>query len=246
MIFNLFKSKPTLKELIPKGFVDIHSHILPGIDDGAKDISESSELIKKMKEIGFSKIIGTPHTYPGFYDNSNNSIKESFQKIKNLNIKNVTIGFASEYMIDESLIEKSKNEELLTLKDNYILIELPFIDLPNYCFEVLFQLNTNGYKTILAHPERYKYLSDDKFKFLKKLKSFGCKFQLNLLSLTGHYGKNVLNFSEKLIKFGYIDFVGSDTHNIIHLKKFNKNIMIKRNNIRNLEHSINKTKDIFF
>ena len=80
MIFNLLKSKPTLKELIPEGFVDIHSHILPGIDDGAKNIKESLELIEKMNEMGFSKIIGTPHTYPGLYENTNESIKKSFAR----------------------------------------------------------------------------------------------------------------------------------------------------------------------
>ena len=82
MIFNLFKAKPTLKELIPDGFVDIHSHILPGIDDGAKNIEESLSLIYQMKEMGFSKIIGTPHTYPGLYDNTNESIKSSFDLLK--------------------------------------------------------------------------------------------------------------------------------------------------------------------
>ena len=81
MIFNLFKAKPTLKELIPNGFVDIHSHILPGIDDGAKNIEESIKLISEMKKMGFSKIIGTPHTFPGLYENTNETIKKSFEKI---------------------------------------------------------------------------------------------------------------------------------------------------------------------
>ena len=85
MIFNLFKSKPTLNELIPKGFVDIHSHILPGIDDGAKNVEESLKLISEMKKLGFAKIITTPHTYPGLYDNTNDTILKSFNSIKNCN-----------------------------------------------------------------------------------------------------------------------------------------------------------------
>ena len=106
MIFNIFKSKPTLKELIPKGIVDIHSHILPGIDDGAKTVSESLELISEMKKMGFSKIIGTPHTYKGLYDNTNETIKKSYDSIIN-NVKDeINIDYASEYMIDDSILSK--------------------------------------------------------------------------------------------------------------------------------------------
>ena len=115
MIFNLFKAKPTLKELIPDGFVDIHSHILPGIDDGAKNIEESLELISKMKEMGFSKIIATPHTYQGLYNNSSSSIKNSYNKIKDKVDKKIEIQYASEYMIDETLIEKAHKKKLYSL-----------------------------------------------------------------------------------------------------------------------------------
>ena len=110
MIFNLFKSKPTLKELIPEGFVDIHSHILPGIDDGPKNIEESLKLISEMKKMGFSKIIGTPHTYPGLYDNTNNSIKKSYEKISQKLNSEIKLNYASEYMIDRSLIKKANEK----------------------------------------------------------------------------------------------------------------------------------------
>ena len=100
MIFNLFKSKPTLKDLIPEGFVDIHSHILPGIDDGAKNIEDSLVLISEMRELGFSKIIGTPHTYPGLHDNTKKTIKDSFEKLKNNKPDKIQLGYASEYMLD--------------------------------------------------------------------------------------------------------------------------------------------------
>ena len=141
MIFNLFKSKPTLKDLIPKGFVDIHSHILPGIDDGAKTEKESVELILKMKELGFVKIIGTPHTYPGLYDNTNDSITKSYEKLKNKEIKNVKIDYASEYMIEKSLIEKARNKSLLCIKDNFVLIEMSFISAPMGLYEILYEIN---------------------------------------------------------------------------------------------------------
>ena len=118
MIFSLFKSKPTLKELIPEGFIDIHSHILPGIDDGAKNIEESLILISEMKKLGFSKIFGTPHTYPGLYNNTNQTIFESYSKITN---STVNIEYASEYMIDKSIIEMAEKDLLLGLKKIYFI-----------------------------------------------------------------------------------------------------------------------------
>ena len=223
MIFNLFKSKPTLRELIPNGFVDIHSHILPGIDDGAKDVNESKELIEEMKGIGFTKIIGTPHTYPGLYENTEGSIKKSYNKIKNL--KNINLDFASEYMIDHTLIEKARNKELLCIKDNYVLVEVGFIDFPYNIYEIIFNIILNDYIPILAHPERYLYLNNN-IKPLVKLKRQGCLFQLNLLSTTGYYGKSVVNFTDKLLKKKLFDFVGSDIHSKKHIEAFNNKVVI--------------------
>ena len=226
MIFNLFKSKPTLKELIPKGFIDIHSHILPGIDDGAKNLMESVELIKEMKKMGFSKIIGTPHTYPGVYNNNNNSIEKSFNKLNNeLKNKNI-LRYASEYMIDSYLIEKASEKSLLTIKDNYVLIEMSFVSEPINLHEIIFEININGYTPILAHPERYTFLFDD-FKKFYNLKKMGCYFQINLLSATGYYGKKIVEITQKLIKNNMIDFAGSDIHNLRHINEFDKTIQIK-------------------
>ena len=136
MIFNLFKSKTILKELIPQGFVDIHSHILPGIDDGAKDIQMSLKLISKMNEIGFSKIIATPHTYPGIYENTPESIEKSFKKLKKDLPKNTNIIYASEYMIDDNLSKKIKNKQLLCLKENFVLVEMSYHSRPINLYEI--------------------------------------------------------------------------------------------------------------
>ena len=113
MFFNLFKSKPFLSELIPKGFVDIHSHILPGIDDGAKNVEESILIIKKMKELGFSKIIGTPHTYHGLYNNTNQTINNAFKKLKGKIPNGIEISYASEYLIDKSIINDAKEKKTI-------------------------------------------------------------------------------------------------------------------------------------
>ena len=239
MIFNLFKSKPTLKELIPDGFVDIHSHILPGIDDGAKNVEESLKMISEMKKLGFSKIIGTPHTYPGLYNNTNKIIYNSYLKIKDkIKNHNISTSIASEYMIDNSLIEKAENKNLLCLKDNYVLIEFNFINESYDYKEILFKIQLNEYRPIIAHPERYLYWFND-FKKLRELKRNGCKFQLNFLSITGYYGKKVLEMANKLIKNNMIDFVGSDFHNLNHIKQTDKKIKIQ--NIRKLEGLFNNT-----
>ena len=246
MIFNLFKSKPTLKELIPKGFVDIHSHILPGIDDGAKNVKESLKLISEMRKMGFSKIIGTPHTYPGLYNNTNESIKNSYEamlkNVKGNDLMEVDLYYASEYLVDKSLIRKMENKELICLKESYLLVETNFMALSDGFFEIIFELKLKGYKIILAHPERYLFIKNNN-KLISKLKKVGCKFQLNLLSITGYYGKEVLKISEKLIKNNLIDFVGSDIHNINHIYQFGKKIKI--NNHQNLEIVFENQKDIF-
>ena len=157
-MFNLFRKKPILADLIPEGFVDIHSHILPGIDDGAKDVEESISLISQMKEMGFSKIIGTPHTYQGLYDNTNETIKGSFDLLKKNLKENIEIGYGSEYMIDGALLKRIEEKSLLTLKDNYVLVEMSFISAPLNLYEILFQLQLNNYIPVLAHPERYSFL----------------------------------------------------------------------------------------
>ena len=232
MIFNLFKSKPSLKELIPEGFVDIHSHILPGIDDGAKNIKESLQLISKMKHLGFSKIIATPHTYSGLYNNSKSSITKSYNYLMNVLKSNIEISYSTEYMIEFNLIEKSEKKSLLTLDNKHILLEFGFYNTPNNYHEILFSIIKNGYIPIIAHPERYLYVEKN-FKLFYKLRDIGCKFQINLISCTGYYGKNVTKLANKLIDNNLIDFVGSDIHNIRHIRQFEEKIQVK--NVRNLK-----------
>ena len=231
MIFNLFKSKPSLKELIPNGFVDIHSHILPGIDDGAKTEAESFKLISEMKKLGFSKIIGTPHTYTGLYENTNETIENAFNKLKRKEVKNINIDFASEYMLDNTIIEKARNKEILCLKDNYVLIEMSFIAKPIGLYELIYEIKVNGYLPVMAHPERYLFFEN--LKEYNKLKKFGCLFQANLLSFTNHYGRRVNDRLNKLISRNLIDFVGSDIHNTNHILSFDNKINISR--IKDLE-----------
>ncbi len=231
MFFNLFKSKPFLSDLIPKGFVDIHSHILPGIDDGAKNVEESILIIKKMKELGFSKIIGTPHTYHGLYNNTNQTINNAFKKLKGKIPNGIEISYASEYLIDKSIINDAKEKKLLCLKDNFVLVEMSYAAAPKYLFEIIFELRVNGYIPVLAHPERYFFIHGNK-KMYFKLKNAGCLFQINLLSTTGYYGADVLKVSDYLIQENMIDYCGSDTHSIKHINHI-KNSTVKLKKLNN-------------
>ena len=221
MIFNLLKTKPTLKELIPEGFVDIHSHILPGIDDGAKNIKESLELISKMKKLGFSKIIGTPHTYPGLFENTNESIKESFKSLNNKLKDEINIDYASEYMLDNTIIEKAQSRNLLCLKNNFVLVEMSFVSKPIGLYEIIYEIKVNGYTPVLAHPERYLFLRLNEY---YKLKKHGCLFQANLLSVTDYYGSSVRKNLDLLLKNQLINFFGSDIHNTTHLLTFENKV----------------------
>ena len=221
MIFNLFKSKPTLRELIPNGFVDIHSHVLPGVDDGAKNIEESLKLISEMRKMGFAKIIGTPHTYPGLYNNTNESIKKSFDLIAKKIPKDIKIEYGSEYMLDSTVIEKARSRNLLCLKDNFVLVEMSFISKPIGLYEIIYEIKVNGYTPILAHPERYLFLRLTEY---QKLKKNGCLFQANLLSVTNYYGSSTRKNFDILLKNRLIDFVGSDIHNTAHLMAFENNV----------------------
>ena len=220
MIFNLLKSKPILKELIPKGFVDIHSHILPAIDDGPKNAKKSLELISEMRKLGFVKIIGTPHIFKGLYDNDVNSIKKSYNSIIKKLKKDHEISYGAEYMLDDSILYKSKHEKLLCIDKNYLLIEMSFIAPPINLYELIFEIKINGLVPILAHPERYFYLHNN-FKEYHKLKKSGCKFQLNLLSLIGYYGKDCLKIADRLIEENLIDYTGSDIHSMNHINLIN-------------------------
>jgi len=244
MFFNFLKSKPTLKELIPEGFVDIHSHILPGIDDGAKDVEESKKIIGEMKELGFKKIIATPHTYPGMYENTNDSILNSFNILKGSLDLDIEINFASEYMSDRSVIDKAENKSLLCLKDNYVLIEMSFLKKYDQINDLIFKLKINGYTPILAHPERYLYFHKSLDK-LNELRRRGCLLQMNIISITGYYGRKFSKISNRLLALDYIDFVGSDIHNLNHIKQFDQKVLINSYETKKIVKIMERTSDLF-
>ncbi len=229
-MFSFLKPKPKLKELIPSDYIDIHSHVLPGIDDGAQHIEESNYLIQSMVDLGFARVTTTPHTKSNVWDNTRviieNKREEVHQSLPELSQK-VSLNTASEYYIDEEFVKLFKSEKLLTLKDDkYVLVEMSYLNAPLQLYDFLFELQLEGYKPVLAHPERYTFYHN-KPKEYEKLKKAGCLFQINLLSSVGYYGKDVALAADQLLKKDMIDFVGSDIHNKGHILAFENKILIK-------------------
>jgi tyrosine-protein phosphatase YwqE len=244
ILIHFFKQKPYLRDLIPDNHIDIHSHLLPGIDDGAVTIEDSISLINQMADIGFKNIITTPHIITNVWDNTENSIKDKHQEtVKKIgssaNVTNFNV--AAEYMLDSYFLNKLEAERLLTIKDNYILVELSYLNPPINLYEIIFQIQLSGYKPILAHPERYLFYHFN-FKEFDKLKKAGCSFQLNLLSTVDYYGENITKIADKLLVNEYYDFVGSDVHHQKHINSFNKKVSAK--NIDSLNNVIQK--NLFF
>lgn len=229
MIF-LKKNKPLLKDLVSNNFIDIHSHLLPRIDDGAESINDTIKLISELEKIGFSKFITTPHVIKDIWENSLTDINHKYNStITELKKQNIitSLNIAAEYMLDDSFMKLFQNEKLLVLKENYVLVEMSYINPPLNLYTILFELQIAGYKPILAHPERYDFyhFSFDEY---KKLRKVGCLFQLNLLSTTGYYGSQVSKTADLLLKNNMIDFVGSDVHHMNHVSFFQKKIILEQ------------------
>src|SRR5690606_32817315 len=194
-MINIFKKKEYLKDALD-GFTDIHNHVLPGIDDGAPNIDESINLIRKFKRLGVNDLICTPHIMNDYYPNNHETINNALEKVQmalqqSTDLVDFQIRAAAEYMMDQSFFEKLDNEKILTLKDKYILIEMSYFQAPINLKEILFQLQTRGYKPVLAHPERYAFYHSKDLSKYEDLKNRGCLFQINALSLSSHYGTGI-------------------------------------------------------
>ncbi|MFT3795419.1 tyrosine-protein phosphatase [Flavobacterium sp.] len=228
-MFHYLSKKPYLKDLIPDHHVDFHSHLLPGIDDGAKTMADSLQLIADLQQIGFAQMVTTPHVMKNVWDNTPVLIGQKLSEVQStLEQKGQKLTFtaAAEYLMDGNFIELFQNEKLLTIKDNYVLVEMSYINPPIQLYDILFDLQVAGYKPILAHPERYLFYHKN-FSEYEKLRHAGCAFQLNLLSVIGYYGVGVAETAKTLLKKGMIDFAGSDVHHQHHVGGFSRKLLFK-------------------
>ena len=201
---------------------DIHSHFIPGIDDGSPNIDTTIRLVLEMKKLGFRKLITSPHVMSDAYDNSSEKILQGLNFVRNeLKIRNIDIEIdaAAEYYIDYNFEQKIGKEMFLTFGENYLLVELSFVDAPKNLFDIIFKLQLEGYKVVLAHPERYHYFQ---VKDYQDLTQRGVFLQINLLSLIGYYSKEVQDKAENLIANNMVRFIGSDCHNMKHVELYKK------------------------
>lgn len=223
----LFTSPITPEQTVEKIQVDIHSHLIPALDDGAQNLEESITLIRGLIQLGYKKIITTPHIQFSQYTNSIETIRPAYEQLINaLHIYNINIPieFAAEYMLDEGFSKHLKQGLLSFSKHQYVLIETSHYIKPDRFREIIFDIQMKGYKPVFAHPERYSYLWNNKDDYFQ-LKDLGLYFQLNLNSLTGYYTEKPLSIGKFLLKNQLIDFVGSDTHHERHIQMLHKSLV---------------------
>jgi protein-tyrosine phosphatase len=244
-MFSIFKKKYPSNPVDFSGIrTDMHSHLVPGIDDGSPDVDTSIALIKGLEDLGYSRLITTPHIMGDMYKNTPATIKNGLAEVVSRlkeNKSRVSINAAAEYFLDDYFGGLLNNDEpILTIEQKSILVEFSFVYAPMNLKEDLFNLQIKGYQIILAHPERYQYFAMNK-KIYDEFKQMGCLFQLNILSLTGYYGKVPQELANYLVTKNFIDYIGTDLHHMRHLDALRNShsIMPTIKNLLNSGHLLN-------
>lgn len=221
-MFNFFKREKNRPQL--PYTTEVHCHILPGIDDGARDVAHSISLIHQMKEWGVEKIVATPHVTEASFENTPQTIDAAQAQLRqeiDLDELGLTLCYSAEYRLDDNFLGILERGEMIPMPGNHILIEnsylQPFWDIKS----LIFNLQMKGYSPILAHPERYAYYYQEK-EIYKELHEQGCEFQINILSLAGYYNKHAKEVAEWLISKQMVDYLGSDLHNRNHVMCIDK------------------------
>lgn len=224
-MFNFFRKRPTDNEMYSKLPVstDIHSHILPGIDDGSPDVESSLKLIQGLTDAGIHKFIATPHIIGDLYRNTPETIHTALEETKEACKKagmEIEISAAAEYMIDDYFMELLKNKSpLLTLHKNLLLTEISYSTPPVNLEKITEYIIAEGYKPVLAHPERYHFYHYN-YDIYFRLAEMGFILQVNLLSLTGYYGKAVKKAAKFILEKNLAPLAGTDLHHKYHLAAF--------------------------
>jgi len=219
MIFSLFGKKKE-KQKVPALKIDLHSHLIPGIDDGSTGMEESLDLLKGMEALGYEKVITTPHIMVDTYKNTPKIIKDGLDTLRKC-AKTEGIGIqieaAAEYYLDEGFYDHLHSDDVMNIQGKYLLFETSYVSKPLQLEEMIFEIGTAGYIPLMAHPERYRYIKDP-LKEYSRLKELGVMFQVNLNSFGGHYGKDAKKKADFLSSEGMIDFLGSDIHHTKQVK----------------------------
>ncbi len=220
-MFNFLHKKSRVVFDFNSVAVDMHSHLIPGIDDGSKSPEQSYELITGLQELGFSHLFTTPHSMKDMYPNSLHSLETGFNTIKDKVPAGISMDYSSEYFLDEMFSKNLAADTVRTLPGNRLLVEFSMISKTADLEKHLFDIQLKGYQIILAHPERYLFFHRD-LKLYSSLKDMGIEFQVNALSLIGYYGINIKHIAEKLVAEKLIDFIGTDLHHAKHLEGLRK------------------------
>ena len=222
-LFGSKASAPAAHLTLERLGTDMHSHLLPGLDDGAETLEHSLDLLRALREMGFRKLVMTPHIMGDFYKNTPEGIRTALEQMRaaaaTAGLADVELDCAAEYYLDEFLGRKLANgTEMLTFggEKRYLLFETSYMNEPLNLYEIIFELKAQGYRPVLAHPERYTYFYG-RFDEVEKLRrDHGVLLQLNLNSLAGYYSPMAKRVAEQLIDGGLVDFVGTDTHHLRH------------------------------
>lgn len=224
-VFNFLHKKSSSDEDCKLFFTtDMHSHVVPGIDDGSPSAERSVELVRHMQRWGLEKLIVTPHVTQDTFENTPEIIEEAYGKLTTaLSAAGLRLDLdhSAEYRIDELFIDMLEAGELRRLHGDYLLVENSYIQEPYNLDQILFQIGLKGYRPVLAHPERYAYYHDKRHRY-DELHGKGILFQVNLLSLAGFYGKETKKIAEMLVEKRYVDFLGTDLHRRLHLEAIDK------------------------
>lgn len=215
-MFNLFTKKSKPEKLWFT--TDIHCHVLPGIDDGSPDVNTSVELIERMQGWGVERIMASPHVTYGTFPNTPDTVAAArgvLQHELTERSNQIKLGNSAEYRIDDLFMKNLEEGTLMTLPGNRLLVENSFMQEPWNLDQLLFDLQVKGFQPILVHPERYSYYYSRKDRY-EAIHNGGTKFQINLLSLAGYYGRDEKRIAEWLIERDLVDYIGSDLHRHSH------------------------------
>lgn len=241
-MFQFFSRKKFLIDYLD-GFIDIHNHILPGIDDGAKTVEDSIALIKAFKEFGVTHFIATPHIMHNYYPNTEETISNALSQVQHAliihDLQQISVEAAAEHMIDDNFEYLLETESAMAMRKEYLLVEMSYLQPPINFEEAIIKTASKGFYPILAHPERYGFLHNRMRKYTE-YKEHGILFQMNLLSLGEYYGKEVPKVANELLQEGLIDFLASDVHNLSQLDSLKK-LTLSKKTVEQLLPLINNT-----
>ncbi len=218
-MFGFFKRKREPRPIFQPLGIDMHCHLVPKVDDGSKCIEESIECLNTLKAVGYDKVIITPHFQFPRFQNDEDDICRRYEELKkqaaDAGVDITFAGIAGEYRIDDGFKPRLDNPRFLLVGGKYVLVEFSLHQQMMGCDEMIFDLQMKGYEIILAHPERYPYLNVFGSR-MEQLKNQGVLFQINLLSLGGFYGEEAKRRAYHLIEHGWVEFMGTDTHNTMY------------------------------